>query len=266
MSHNKTVNVLRVLQALRVKSGQPGTLARFGGIAALALVAPFAHAQSAPAFTNAPAIIRAGPSQDYPAVAQLQGGTPLQVMGCVQGYTWCDVSLPGLRGWVYGGRLNYAYQGNPVPLMSYGPQIGLPIIGFSFGSYWGDHYRAQPWYGQRDRWEHIAPPRPEWHGGPPPGRGPEWHGGPPPGRGPEWHGGPQPRPQEFHGGPPQGVRLEQHGGPQPGPRPEEHRGPPPGGGGHPPEGPHGGGGQGGHPPQQGGHGDGGDHRGGPPHG
>ncbi|WP_320533694.1 SH3 domain-containing protein [Robbsia andropogonis] len=233
---------ISVPPSLDAKQAPRRVLARFGGIALLACVTPFAHAQSAPAYTNAPAIVRAGPSQEYPAVAQLQGGTPMTVLGCVAGYSWCDVSLPGLRGWVYGGNINYAYQGTPVPLLTYGPRIGLPIIGFSFGTYWGEHYRAQPWYGERGRWEHIGPPPP------PPG----WHGGPPPGPRPEWHGGPAPRP-EWHGGPPQPQRDGFHGGPGQGPRSDPRGGPPQGG--HPPERPHG-------------DGDGDDHRGppGPPHG
>ncbi len=244
MLNKHALNIRRMLHA---KRSQPGTLAKFGGLAVLVCVVPFAHAQSEPAYTNAPAIIRAGPSEGYPAVAQLQGGTPMRVLGCVQGYTWCDVSLPGLRGWVYGGNIDYAYQGSPVPLLRYGPEIGLPIIGFSFGAYWGDHYRAQPWYGERSRWQHIGPPPPpprgEWRGG-----GPEWHGGPPPGPRQEWHGGPPGQREEWHGGPPQGQHDAFRGGPGPAPHQEPHNGPPQAGGGHPPEGPRGGGG-GGHPPE-----------------
>jgi uncharacterized protein YraI len=208
------------------------------GAAAL-LIAPGIALAQVQAYTNAPVVVYAGPGDDYPAVAQLPGGVAVTVMGCVDGYQWCDVAVPDLRGWAYGGSLTYPYQGANVPVMSYGSAIGLPIVTFSLGTYWGSYYRNRPWYHDQARWEHRPPPPP--HGGPPPG-----HGGPPPGHGgPPQYGGPPP----GHGGPPPG-----HGGPPPG-----HEGPPPGHGG-PPQG-HGGG-EGHPPPHEGGGGHEGGHGGG----
>ena len=98
--------------------------------------AAFAQVQ---AYTNAPVDVYAGPAPDYPVVAEVPEGVPLTVMGCVEGYSWCDVAAPDLRGWVYGGSLSYPYQGANVPVMTYGVQIGLPVVVFSVDSYWG-HY------------------------------------------------------------------------------------------------------------------------------
>lgn len=129
------------------------------GLAGLLLLPIAASAQQV-AYTNGPANMRAGPAQDYPLVAQLPPGSAVTVMGCVAGYSWCDVAMPNLRGWVYAGRLGYPYQGANVPILSYGVTLGLPIVAFSIGSYWGNYYRGRPWFGTQGRWANHAPPRP----------------------------------------------------------------------------------------------------------
>ncbi|CAG9231717.1 conserved exported hypothetical protein [Paraburkholderia tropica] len=184
--------------------------------AGLALAAPGVEAQSQ-AYTSEPVDLYAGPSGDYPVVSELGPSVPVVVFGCVSDYSWCDIGAEGVRGWVYGGYLTYPYQGGYVPLAGYGAAIGLPIVTFSIGAYWGSFYRDRPWYGERERWTHAPPPgygarppAPNWHGGParplPP---PQGGGGRPPG-----NGGPPPgaRPP---GGMPEGAGRPQ-GGPPPG--------------------------------------------------
>jgi uncharacterized protein YraI len=178
--------------------------------AAGVLMLPGVALAQAQAVTNSPVDLYAGPADDYPAVSQLPPGAPVTVMGCVSGYTWCDVALPDQRGWVYAGNLSYPYQGNDVPILQYGPTIGLPIVTFSIGAYWGSYYRGRPWYGDEARWAHHAPPPGRGGpGGPFPG-----HGGPPPGGGrPPQEGFAQP---PGRGGPPQMERaapMQQRGGP-----------------------------------------------------
>ncbi|PXW22971.1 SH3 domain-containing protein [Paraburkholderia caballeronis] len=246
------------------------------------LAAPLPALAQSQAVTNAPANVYAGPAPDYPVVAQVPGGVSVSVMGCVAGFSWCDVALPGLRGWVYGGALYYPYQGSTVPVLSYGATLGLPIVAFSLGSYWGSFYRDRPWYHDQGRWSHHAPPRPApppRFDHRPPGR-PPGHGGPP---GPGFHPGPGGRPPgggpgHVGGGhPPGGGSGHGVGRPQPG-NPGQHIGggrppganPGPGHGGGRPPGfapggrPPGGGGGGGHqgPPQGGGRGGGGGPHGG----
>ena len=102
--------------------------------------------------------LRAGPSQDYPVVAELPAGLSVWVDGCINGYRWCDVTVGPDRGWVYAGNIIYPYQGARVPLLNYGAVIGIGIIAFSLGDYWDNHYRTRPWYPQRQIW--IDRPRP----------------------------------------------------------------------------------------------------------
>ncbi len=96
--------------------------------------------------------MRAGPSTAFPVVDVIPSSEPVDVHGCVSGYSWCDVSAAGARGWVYADYLSYARGGSYVPLVQYAPEIDLPIIAFSVGSYWDTYYRDRPWYGERVRW------------------------------------------------------------------------------------------------------------------
>lgn len=143
------------------------------------------------AYTAKPMNLRAGPNRDYPLVAQLDAGAPLDVHGCLDGYAWCDVSFEDTRGWMYAGGISFVYNGDRVPLYSYGPRLGLPVITFSLGAYWGSYYRSRPFYAQRDTWAHRHFPAPARA----PSRG---RAGPPPmshGR-PPVSGRPEVRPEE----------------------------------------------------------------------
>ncbi|MDN7903661.1 peptide-binding protein [Burkholderia diffusa] len=124
----------------------------------IAAVPGVADAQSS-AYTNSAAEIYAGPAPDYPVVAQIPPGTALDVFGCLSDYSWCDVALPGVRGWIDAEQLDYPYQGNYVPLLEYGAIIGVPVTGFAIGAYWDRYYRHRPWFHDRDRWERRAEPR-----------------------------------------------------------------------------------------------------------
>jgi uncharacterized protein YraI len=125
-------------------------------VALLALAPLGAFAQEA--FTRQPTNVRAGPDRDYPLVAQLGPGSPVRVMGCLEDWTWCDVAFDDNRGWVYGPFLLYGVQDDRVPLYTYGPSLGIAIIGFSLGGYWDEHYRQRPWYSGREDWSRRAPP------------------------------------------------------------------------------------------------------------
>ncbi|MFJ1209363.1 SH3 domain-containing protein [Burkholderia pyrrocinia] len=129
------------------------------------------------AYTNSPAELFAGPAPDYPVVAELPPDTALDVFGCLSDYSWCDVALPGVRGWIDAQLLTYPYQGSYVPVLEYGAMIGIPITGFAIGAYWDRYYRHRPWFHDRDRWAHRAEPR-LGPGGFPPGQGRPQPGGP----------------------------------------------------------------------------------------
>jgi uncharacterized protein YraI len=169
------------------------------------LLACVGLASAQDAYTSRPMNVRAGPNREYPLVAQLDAGAPLDVHGCLDDWSWCDVSFDGNRGWINAGGVSFVYQGERVPLYSYGPHLALPVITFSLLGYWNSYYRGRPWYGQRESWSHrTLPPRARPHGRPFAGpapmeheRPPAGHRGPPPGaeRG---HAPPQQRPDVGH--------------------------------------------------------------------
>jgi uncharacterized protein YraI len=119
------------------------------------------------AYTNRTVAVRAGPNTQYPVVAQVGTGAPVEVFGCLDDWSWCDVGYADLRGWVYGPYLNYVYYGSRVPLYTYAPSLGIPIVSFSIGSYWDRYYYGRPWYQRRDYWIQRAPPHTRPPGPPP---------------------------------------------------------------------------------------------------
>lgn len=116
--------------------------------------------------------LRAGPARDYPVVAILPRGTQLDVQGCLPDYSWCEVIGYGERGWVYAANIDYVYEGRPVPLIDYGPVIGITVFGFILGDYWDHWYHDRPWYRDRDDW--MRRPRPPQPPIPPRPRPPGW--------------------------------------------------------------------------------------------
>jgi uncharacterized protein YraI len=130
---------------------------RFLALATAAGFALSAAALAQQAQTMRTANVRAGPAAEFPLVATLAPGTPVNVDGCVADYAWCDVDFGGGRGWVRAASLQSYYQNRVVPLYGYGASIGLPIITFSLNDYWGRHYRGRPFYRDYGRWEQ------RWH-------------------------------------------------------------------------------------------------------
>lgn len=233
-------------------------LQRWMRAALFALLAVPVVAAAQVAYVGSDVNMRAGPDAGYPLVSWLPAGSTINVYGCVDGYSWCDVAAAnGVRGWVNAAYINYPYQSSQVPIYSYGPQLNIPLVTFSIGTYWGNYYVGRPWYSNRNYWYGYRPPppRPGYGPGypgyrPPPGPGyrPPGYRAPPPGNGgrPPPHNGSRPPPG---GKPPPGAG---NGGRPPGPGAGNGGRPPgsgAGNGGRPP-GP--GAGNGGRPPGQGG--------------
>jgi uncharacterized protein YraI len=122
-----------------------------GAALGVAMLAPVA-AMAATAYTNNAVNMRAGPNPEFPLVASLPASAAVEIYGCVEGYTWCDVQAGYNRGWVYADYLSYPYQNQPITVISGGPSIGLPLITFSIGNYWDNYYRGRSWYGNRSYW------------------------------------------------------------------------------------------------------------------
>jgi len=121
-----------------------------GGVLLLFSVAGLAEN----AVTTDVASMRAGPDDSYPEVAQLDPDSPIQVMGCLDDWSWCDVVFGDDRGWLYAPDISYGYEGGYVPFYAYAPSFGLPVFTFSVDTYWSSHYRDRPWYARRDEWVH----------------------------------------------------------------------------------------------------------------
>lgn len=116
------------------------------------------------AYTTKTTNMRAGPSRDYPVVDQLQPGEAVEINGCLDDWTWCDVSIGNDRGWVYAGSLESPYRNRRVVIYGNGPMFGYPIVGFSVGPYWDTYYRGRPWYSRRSYWA-GRPQSSHWIGG-----------------------------------------------------------------------------------------------------
>jgi uncharacterized protein YraI len=130
----------------------------FGLPVVISLMAGLA-ASAQTAYTVKTVNVRAGPSRDYPLVAQVPPGMAVAVSGCVNDWTWCDVGFGDDHGWVYAGNLDFPYQGRRVIILNSGAFIGLPIVTFSIGPYWDRYYSHRPWYGRRSYWaSRPAPP------------------------------------------------------------------------------------------------------------
>jgi uncharacterized protein YraI len=118
----------------------------------VAVVAAPSIAAAQDAVVTADLNMRAGPSTSFPVVDVVPERTPVDVHGCLDGYSWCDVSSQGNRGWVSANYLSYAGGGGYVPLIEYTSEIEIPIITYSVGPYWDTYYRNRPWYGRRALW------------------------------------------------------------------------------------------------------------------
>lgn len=123
------------------------------------------------AMTTGSSDLYAGPDDSYPVVAELDSNSPIQVMGCLDDWSWCDVVAADTRGWMYAPDITYGYEGGYVPLYQYAPSLGIAVVPFTLDVYWGRYYHGRPWYSQRTEWEHreVHHRRPS---GPPPHSGP----------------------------------------------------------------------------------------------
>ena len=194
-----------------------------------------ASAFAAQGYTVATVNMLAGPDPQYPLIYTLDAGTPVDVQGCTEGWQWCDVIAGGSRGWVAGPYIEYLYNNLPVFVSDYGARIGIPVVSFAIGAYWGRYYINRPFYRDRTRWYARPIPVRPFPGPRPPIRpwpgqrptpGPGYRPRPPAGNRP-------PSPGNGNRPPPSGGNRPQPGNgnrPQPGGgnRPQPGNGGPPG--------------------------------------
>jgi uncharacterized protein YraI len=111
----------------------------------LATVVP-AVASAAPGFSTADVNMRAGPSTANPVVTTIPAGSPVEIIGCLNGWSWCDTPWAGYRGWVAGSYLNASWQGRAVPVVAYAPRLGVPVVVYNGPAYWRRYYAGKPWF------------------------------------------------------------------------------------------------------------------------
>jgi uncharacterized protein YraI len=124
------------------------------GLATTAFLLAPALAQAAEGIVVENTPLLAGPDSQFPPVDQVAAGTDVQVNGCLTGYTWCDVSFQNDRGWISGQALEILYQSRRLRVVEITPEV-VPFVSFEFNSYWDEHYRDRPFYGERDRYASI---------------------------------------------------------------------------------------------------------------
>lgn len=129
-----------------------------------------AAAQAAPGYSTTDVNIRTGPDTEYPSVEVIPEGTALEIAGCLQDESWCDVIAGPNRGWVYSEYLAFDRGGSYVLLPDVGIEaLRIPSVRFVAGDYWQRYYVGRPWYADRTRWLAFKPhPRAGWRA-PPPG-------------------------------------------------------------------------------------------------
>jgi hypothetical protein len=93
-------------------------------------------------------------------------GDSVEILGCVTGWSWCDILWRGYRGWAAGRYLQVLYRSQPSPVYLYGGAIGIPFINFSINLYWNEHYRSWPFFNELPRFGGYGPP--SYRPGPPP--------------------------------------------------------------------------------------------------
>jgi uncharacterized protein YraI len=112
--------------------------------AALAAVLPIAAIAQHHAQPTTTLDVRAGPGEQYPPVTEIPPGTIVTVHGCVNGYSWCDVSGGPERGWVRASQLRYNWRGTPQWLPAVAQQAGIGILAYVLEEYWSRHYPNRP--------------------------------------------------------------------------------------------------------------------------
>jgi uncharacterized protein YraI len=119
------------------------------GAALIAGVALPAAALAVPAVTTATVNVRASPNGAD--IGTFAAGTPVDVEGCNQAYTWCLAHGPRQHGWVYAPYLRYTGQeARHVTLPDVALAVGLPILGAAIAEAFDDdddvrfHRRVHP--------------------------------------------------------------------------------------------------------------------------
>lgn len=115
-------------------------------------------AHAAPGYPVKNLNLRAGPDADYPLVGTLMRGENIDILGCIDGFSWCEVeSAHRERGWVNASYLQTSYHNRKIDIVETRDLGILQTVIFSIDSYWDDNYSDRDFYAQRSRWEKTPP-------------------------------------------------------------------------------------------------------------
>ncbi|WP_255720171.1 SH3 domain-containing protein [Oryzibacter oryziterrae] len=123
------------------------TIWRVAAVALGLATVPVAAEAASQAWVTGNVNLRTGPSTQYYPIMVLPAGSQVQVYGCLQGYSWCDVSYYQERGWVSSRYLSLFYNDQQT-YVPYRPRVTVPFLTFNFG-YWDNYYVGRPWYTHR---------------------------------------------------------------------------------------------------------------------
>jgi len=127
-------------------------VAKFGTclVAALLTAASASLASASPGVVRAAVSMRAGPGSGFPVVDRIPAGARVEIVGCIEGGAWCDVSVRGERGWVAARALTYLFGERYVYLPDYVAEV--PVTPFVLSTYWSFYYVGRPWYHRHAFW------------------------------------------------------------------------------------------------------------------
>jgi uncharacterized protein YraI len=97
-------------------------------LAAAAVLALQSSAFAAPAVVTTDMALRLGPGPTYPVVGVIERNAMVDVMGCIDAGTWCQVSWAGKTGWTFANYLAYQHAGNLVLLPQARSQVQIPTV------------------------------------------------------------------------------------------------------------------------------------------
>jgi uncharacterized protein YraI len=102
---------------------------RFAAMAAVTQLLSIANAAAFDAYVARDSAVQTGPGADYPRVGTVARKASVQIKGCLEGFGWCDIASPDIRGWVMGRNLEYSTPGARVPLSQ--AWIRIPIVTYA---------------------------------------------------------------------------------------------------------------------------------------
>jgi len=120
--------------------------------------------QAAEAYSNTNLNLRAGPGGSYPIVGRINRGESLELLGCIDELSWCEVEAWGNeRGWVSANFIGASYRDRQIGIRETYDLGIIKLITFSLDDYWDDHYRDRDFYKNRRNYEperrHAEPQR-----------------------------------------------------------------------------------------------------------